>query len=70
VPNVYEFGITGAVGPVIQACLPETSVVTETHFTVLTGTVDGPDQLRRVLDLLDDNGVPALDLRISRHQAG
>ena len=34
---------------------------------MLTGTVDGPDDLRRVLDLLDAHGTPALDIRISNH---
>jgi len=68
VPDVYEFEITGTVGPLIASCLPGFDVVAESAWTVLTGTVDGPDDLRRMLDLLDAQGIPALDIRIStRH---
>ena len=64
-PDVYEFEITGTVGPLIASCLPGLSVVAESSWTVLTGTADGPDGLRRTLDLLDAHGKPALDIRIS-----
>jgi hypothetical protein len=65
VPDVYEFEITGTVGPLIASCLPGLSVVAESAWTVLTGTVDGPYDLRRLLDLLDAHGKPALDIRIT-----
>jgi hypothetical protein len=68
VPDVYEFGITGTIGPLIASCLSGFSTVAESPWTVLTGTVDGPDDLRRVLDLLDARGTPARDVRIAyRH---
>jgi hypothetical protein len=65
VSDVYEFEITGTVGPLIASCLAEFDVVAESVWTVLTGTVDGPDGLRRMLDLLDAHGNPALDIRIT-----
>lgn len=67
-PDVYEFGITGTIGPLIESCLSGLSTVAESPWTVLTGTVDGPAELRRVLDLLDARGTPARDVRIAyRH---
>ena len=62
---LYEFEITGTIGPLIQSCLPGLSTIAETRWTVLTGTVPGPDELHRVLDLLHAQGTPALDIRIS-----
>lgn len=67
-PDQYQFGIRGTIGPLIQSCLPGLNAVPESERTVLTGTVGGPDDLRRVLDLLDARGTPAVDVRISyRH---
>ncbi len=64
-PDLYEFGITGTLGPVIRSCLPELSTVAETRTTVLTGSVRGPAELRGLLDLLDASGTPALEIRIT-----
>lgn len=69
-PDLFEFGITGSIGSIIAACLPEFSIVAETQRTVLTGTVKGPDDLHRELDLLNAHGTPALDIRITRRHGG
>ena len=66
-PELYEFEITGTIGPLIRSCLSGFDTVAETHLTVLTGTATGPADLRRVLDHLDAHGTPALDIRISNH---
>ena len=67
-PDLYEFGIIGTIGPLVRSCLSGFNTVAESEWTVLTGTVDGPDDLRRVLDLLNAHGAPALDVRITyRH---
>jgi hypothetical protein len=68
VPELYEIEITGSIGPLIQSCLPEFGVVVESSWTVLTGTVHGPDDLHRVLDLLHTHGTPAVDIRITPHR--
>jgi hypothetical protein len=65
VADLYEFGITGTIGPLIADSLPEFSIVAETQWTVLTGTVNSPDELQLVLDLLNANGSPPLDIRIT-----
>jgi hypothetical protein len=70
VPDVYELGITGTIGPLIRSCLPGFTTVAESPWTVLTGSVDGPDDLRRVLDLLDAHGTPAVDVRITDRHDG
>lgn len=66
--DIYEFEITGTIGPMVACGLPGLSTVAESSRTVLTGTAAGPDDLRRLLDLLDAHGTPALTVRISyRH---
>ena len=69
-PDLYEFEITGAIGPLVESCLAGFSATSEPSRTVLTGTVDGPDSLRRVLDLLAAHGTPAVDVRIHPHHDG
>ena len=66
-PERYEITVTGTIGPIIASCLPGFSTIAETGWTVLTGTVAGPTDLRRVLDRLDAHGIPALDIKISSH---
>lgn len=41
VPDVYEFLITGRIGPLALSCLPELTTVTASPSTTLIGTVDG-----------------------------
>ena len=65
VPDLHEFRISGTIGAIIADCLPELHIVTETPWTVLTGTVDSPEELRRVLDLLSARGSPAVDIRMN-----
>jgi len=69
-PDLYEFRITGTIGPLIQSSLPGLDTVAESEWTLLTGTAGGPDDLRRILNLLDANGVPALNVRIAPRPAG
>lgn len=66
--DIYEFDITGTIGPLIQSCLPGFSAVERAPRTVLTGTVASADDLRRVLDLLNAHGTPARDVRIHHHE--
>ncbi len=64
-PDVYDFAITGTLGPLSKSCMPELDTVAESAWTVLTGSAAGPDELRRVLDLLDARGFPASSVRIT-----
>ena len=66
--ELYEFGIGCTIGTTIADCLPELRIVTETPWTTLTGTVDNPDDLRRVLDLLNARGLPALEIRLTHRR--
>ena len=66
-PDVYEFGIAGPVGPIINSCISQATVLAVRQWTVLVGTVSGPDELQGLLDLLDAHGNPALDIRLSSH---
>jgi len=64
-PELYEFQITGRIGPLIQSCLPGFITSPQDQATVLTGTARCPEDLHRVLDLLDTHGLPAQDIRLS-----
>lgn len=57
-PELYEFEITGRMGPLIRSCLPELTPAAADQATVLTGTAQSPEHLHRVLDLLDTHGLP------------
>src|SRR5664279_4763661 len=60
--DVYEFHIAGTIGPVVRSALPELTAVVVPRFTVLTGTVPGPQDLQRLLDALES---PAVDVRLT-----
>ena len=64
-PEIYDFSIAGTIGPLFASCLPGLRTVAESEWTVMTGSVAGPDDLHRVLDLLDAHGMPPLDIRIA-----
>ena len=64
-PAVYEFQVTGTVGPFTRAAIPGFDTVVIPRFTVLTGRCRGPDELQRLLTALDDNGSPATAVRVN-----
>ena len=49
----YEIRVGGPIGRVVASCLPGFSTTAVPPATVLRGTVAAPDELRRILDLLD-----------------
>ena len=64
-PELYEFGIAGRIGPLIRSCLPTLTPDAEIDApTLLTGTARCPEDLHRILDLLDNHGLPAQDIRL------
>jgi hypothetical protein len=64
-PAVYEFQVTGTVGPLTRAAIPGFDMVAIPRFTILTGRCRGPDELQRLLTALDDNGSPATAVRVN-----
>lgn len=68
-PELYEFGITGRIGPLIRSCLTELTAAEEHRTTVVSGTARCPEDLQRVLDLLDNHGLPAQDIRLAYREA-
>jgi hypothetical protein len=68
-PDIYEFGITGRIGPLIRSCLAELTPAAEHQTTVVSGTARSPEDLQRVLDLLDSYGLPAEDIRLTYREA-
>jgi hypothetical protein len=66
-PQGYEFGITGRIGPLIRSCLPRFTPTIENESTVLTGTLRCPEDLHRMLDLLDTHGLTAEEIRLTHH---
>ena len=66
----YEFGVDGRVGPVLRACIPELTLVSDTSSTLLTGTVQSTRELQRILSILAANGLEAVDLRLHEPDRG
>jgi len=60
----YEIRVAGPIGRVVASCLPGFSTTAVPAATVLRGTVAGPDELRRILDLLNAHGLPPIDIQI------
>ena len=63
--GVYEFRIAGTVGPLTRAALSDFDAVVIPRFTVLTGTCSGPDELHRLLVVLETQGPPATTVRVT-----
>jgi hypothetical protein len=70
VTDCYEFGVGGPVSPMLRACIPELTLLTDTRSTVLTGAVQDHGGLRRILDILAANGLEAVDLRLDDSDRG
>ena len=64
-PELYEVRIRGAIGPLIESCLPGFTAVATAESTVLTGTAQGPDDLYQLLDILAENGLITQDVRLT-----
>jgi hypothetical protein len=60
----YEIRVGGPIGRVVASCLPGFSTTAIPPATVLRGRVAGPDDLRRILDLLEAHGLPPIDIQI------
>ena len=65
-PALYEWRVAGRIGPLVRSAFAALTAVAVPGFTVLTGTVQHPDDLQRLLDALDAHGSPAVDLRVTR----
>jgi len=62
----YEIQVAGPVGPVARSGLPAGfTATTVPRTTLITGTVDGPDGLLSVLNLLANQGSTPVDIRMS-----
>jgi len=74
VAGVYEFHVAGLVGPVVRSALPELSTHAGARLSVLSGTVNGPEDIDDLLQRLSDHGLVATHILIARetrwHQAG
>ena len=57
--QMYEFHVTGLIGPVVQAALPELATQPASKHSVLTGTADAPCDVEKLLDRLTDHGLVA-----------
>jgi hypothetical protein len=57
--QMYEFHITGLIGPVIEAALPELTPQADPRHSVLTGRANEPRDVDTLLDKLTDHGLVA-----------
>lgn len=65
-PEMYEFHVTGLIGPVIRAALSELTTQPESKHSVLTGTVDETRDVVTLLNKLTDHGLVADHIVIAR----
>lgn len=63
--DVYEFHVTGLIGPVIESALPELTTAPSGSMSVLSGTANSPAEVERVLLRLGDAGLAATHIVIS-----
>ena len=64
--EVYEFHVTGVIGPVIKAALPELSADSQNRRSVLTGTADSPEAVNDLLRRIGDAGLTTTHILINR----
>jgi len=61
----YEFHVSGLIGPVVEAALPELSAGVHRPHSVLSGTANGPDDVDGMLRWLTEHGLEATHITIS-----
>ena len=62
----YEFRVAGHLGPVTRSALSELTATNRGSGTILTGHAERSDDLDLLLRRLDEHGLVAMDVRISR----
>ena len=67
---IYEFRVTGEIGPVIRSAVPELTAAATENSCVLSGSVDGALGLARLLDRLADLHLVESEIRIHRAARG
>ena len=58
-----EIRVTGPIGPVVASRLPGFSTTAIPLATLLRGTINSPEELRRILDLLNKRGLAPIDVQ-------
>jgi hypothetical protein len=66
VAEVYEFHVTGVVGPVVRAALPELSADSQNLVSVLTGTAASAEAVDDLLRRIGDAGLKTTHILITR----
>ena len=64
--EVYEFHVTGVVGPVVRAALPELSADSQNRISVLTGTAASAEAIDDLLRRIGDAGLKTTHILITR----
>jgi hypothetical protein len=65
VAEIYEFHVTGLIGPVVRSALPELATGAGEKNSVLSGTANGPEEVDQVLRRLGDAGLTPSHIVIS-----
>ena len=64
--EVYEFHVTGVVGPVVRAALPELSADSQSRVSVLTGTAASAEAIDELLRRIGNAGLKTTHILITR----
>ena len=54
--DIYEFHVTGLIGPVVRSALPELTSERDCRRTLLSGSAE-PGEVTRILEQLRDSGL-------------
>ena len=57
--EMYEFHVTGLIGPVVESALPELTTQAAMEHSVLTGMASEPRDVQELLHKLTDHGLVA-----------
>ena len=64
--EVYEFHVTGEIGPVVRAALPELSADAQSRVSVLTGTAESAEAVDDLLRRIGNAGLKTTHILITR----
>ena len=63
--DLYEFRVTGLIGPVVRSALPELTAECDSRHSVLTGTAADPEAVDELLRRLREAGLTASHILIA-----
>ncbi len=67
---VYEFRVSGTIGPVTRSAMPELTTEAAPPACVLSGSIPDRNDMAQLLEKLDELGLADTEMRIHRVDSG